>query len=564
MATITLNISSDIGSGDYTASIKGIALSDITGVSHDASDVYYTITVKADDPVEITANDYTIKYGDELPTFGYTSTGAELKGVPTVSCEATSSSPVGTYDIIVSKGTVENTNVTFIKGTLTIEKAPLTIMAKSYTRKQGENNPAFEVEYEGFKNSETESVLTKKPTVTCSAIASSAPGEYDIIPSGAAATNYEISYVNGKLTVTNADPVTVTAKSYTIKYGDAIPTFEYETTGAALSGTPQITCTATSTSSVGTYDIVVSKGTVTNYNVTYVKGTLTIEKAPLTISGGTYTMKQGDALPTLKAEYSGFKYGETEAVLTKKPTLTTTATSSSAPGEYEVKVSGAEAKNYEITYKSGKITVIQADAVVVTAKSYTITYGDALPKFEYTVEGASLSGTPEISCAVTATSPVGTYDIIVKKGSVTNYNVTYVKGTLTIEKAPLTISGGTYTMKQGDALPTLKAEYSGFKNGETEAGLTKKPTLTTTATSSSAPGEYEVKVSGAEAQNYEISYKPGKITITQTDGIESVLLDGESSNIYNLQGKIVRKNANDFIGLPKGVYIVNGRKVMVK
>ena len=565
VATITLNISSDISSGAHTASIKEIALSDVTGVSHETADVNFTITVKADEePVEITANNYTIKYGDDLPDFGYTSTGAELKGVPAISCEATSSSPVGTYDIVVSKGTVENTIVTFVKGTLTIEKAPLTITAKSYTRKQGEANPTFEVEYEGFKNSETESVLTKKPTVTCSATASSAPGEYDIIPSGASATNYEISYVNGKLTVTSADPVTITAKSYTIKYGDAIPTFEYETTGAALSGTPQITCTATSTSSVGTYDIVVSKGTVTNYNVTYVKGTLTIEKAPLTISGGTYTMKQGEALPALKAEYSGFKNGETEAVLTKKPTLTTTATSSSAPGEYEVKVSGAEAKNYEISYKAGKITVIQADAVVVTAKSYTIEYGEALPKFEYTSEGAALTGTPEITCSATATSPVGTYDIIVKKGSVTNYNVTYVKGTLTIKKAPLTISGGTYTMKQGDALPTLKAEYSGFKNGETEAVLTKKPTLTTTATSSSAPGEYEVKVSGAEAKNYKISYKPGKITITQTDGIESVLLDGESSNIYNLQGKIVRKNANDFIGLPKGVYIVNGRKVIVK
>ena len=564
VATITLNISSDIGSGDHTASIKGIALSDITGVSHDASDVYYTITVKADDPVEITANDYTIKYGDELPTFGYTSTGAELKGVPTVSCEATSSSPVGTYDIVVSKGTVENTNVTFVKGTLTIEKAPLTITAKSYTRKQGEDNPAFEVEYEGFKNSETESVLTKKPTVTCSATASSAPGEYDIIPSGAAATNYEISYVNGKLTVTNADPVTVTAKSYTIKYGDAIPTFGYLTAGAVLNGTPQLSCTATSTSGVGTYDIVVSKGTVTNYNVTYVKGTLTIEKAPLTISGGTYTMKQGDALPTLKAEYSGFKNGETEAVLTKKPTLTTTVTSSSAPGEYEVKVSGAAAKNYDITYKSGKITVIQADAVIVTASSYTITYGDALPKFGYTSEGAALSGTPEITCSATTTSPVGTYDIIIKKGTVTNYNVTYVKGTLTIEKAPLTISGGTYTMKQGEPLPTLKAEYSGFKNGETEAVLTKKPTLTTTATSASAPGEYEVKVSGAEAKNYEISYKPGLITIIQTDGIETVIESAESVNIYNLQGKIVRKNAKDFIGLSKGVYIVNGRKVLLK
>ena len=364
VATITLKISSDISSGNHTASIKGIALSDVTGVSHDASDVNFTITVKADEePVEITANSYTIKYGDDLPDFGYTSTGAELKGVPAISCEATPSSPVGTYDIIVSKGTVENTIVTFVKGTLTIEKAPLTITAKNYTRKQGEDNPTFEVEYEGFKNSETESVLTEKPTLTCSATESSAPGEYDIIPSSASATNYEISYVNGKLTVTDADPVTITAKSYTITYGDALPKFEYETTGAVLSGTPQLNCTATSTSNVGTYDIVISKGTVTNYNVTYVKGTLTIEKAPLTISGGIYTMKQGDALPELKAEYTGFKNGETEDVMTKKPTLTTTATSSSNPGEYEVTVADAEAQNYEISYEPGKIIITQTDRI---------------------------------------------------------------------------------------------------------------------------------------------------------------------------------------------------------
>ena len=376
VATITLKISSDISSGNHTASIKGIALSDVTGVSHDASDVNFTITVKTDEePVEITANSYTIKYGDDLPDFGYTSTGAELKGVPAISCEATSSSPVGTYDIVVSKGTVENTMVTFVKGTLTIEKAPLTITAKNYTRKQGEDNPTFEVEYEGFKNSETESVLAKKPIVTCSATAPSAPGEYVIIPSGASATNYEISYVNGKLTVTDADPVTITAKSYTIKYGDAIPAFEYETTGAVLSGTPQLNCTATSTSNVGTYDIVISKGTVTNYNVTYVNGTLTIEKAPLTISGGTYTMKQGDALPELKAEYKGFKNGETEDVLTKKPTLTTTATSSSNPGEYEVTVADAEAQNYEISYEPGKIIVTQTvgiENIELNGKSFCI------------------------------------------------------------------------------------------------------------------------------------------------------------------------------------------------
>ena len=69
--------------------------------------------------------------------------------------------------------------------------------------------------------------------------------------------------------------------------------------------------------------------------------------------------------------------------------------------------------------------------VIVTAKSYTRKYGDANPEFGYTVSGAALAGEPEIICEATPTSPVGEYPIIIKKGSVSNYNDMYVNGTLT-------------------------------------------------------------------------------------------------------------------------------------
>ena len=120
--------------------------------------------------------------------------------------------------------------------------------------------------------------------------------------------------------------------------------------------------------------------------------------------------------------------------------------------------------------------MVDADAIVIKANSYTRQYGDANPTFDYTVEGEGLEGTPEISCEATATSPVGTYDIIVSRGTVTNYNVTYVAGTLTITKAPLNIAAGTYTKKQGDPMPEFTLTYTGFKNDETENVLTTKPT----------------------------------------------------------------------------------------
>jgi len=38
----------------------------------------------------------------------------------------------------------------------------------------------------------------------------------------------------------------------------------------------------------------------------------------------------------------------------------------------------------------------------------------------------------------------------------------------------------------------------------------------------------------------------------------------DNANIYNINGQLVRKNAKSLEGLPKGIYIVNGKKVAVK
>ena len=62
----------------------------------------------------------------------------------------------------------------------------------------------------------------------------------------------------------------------------------------------------------------------------------------------------------------------------------------------------------------------KADLVTITAKSYTREYGEDNPTFDFTVEGATLDGTPEIICEATATSPVGTYDILIKQGTTTS------------------------------------------------------------------------------------------------------------------------------------------------
>ena len=489
----------------------------ISGAEAENYDISYEqgrLTVVEADAVVVRAKSYSRQYGDENPVFEFETEGVALDGTPEIVCSAVANSPVGSYSIEVKQGSIKNYNVHFESGSLVITKAPLSISAGNYTKKQGDAMPVFKASYAGFKNGENESVLTKQPVFSCEANEASAPAEYAVTISGAEAENYDISYEQGRLTVVEADAVVVRAKSYSRQYGDDNPVFEFETEGAALDGTPEIVCSAVANSPVGSYTIEVKQGSIKNYNVHFESGSLVITKAPLSISAGNYTKKQGDAMPVFKASYAGFKNGENESVLTKQPVFSCEANEASAPAEYAVTISGAEAENYDISYEQGRLTVVEADAVVVRAKSYSRQYGDDNPVFEFETEGAALDGTPEIVCSAVANSPVGSYTIEVKQGSIKNYNVHFESGSLVITKAPLSISAGNYTKKQGAAMPVFKASYAGFKNGEDESVLTKQPVFSCEANEASAPAEYAVTISGADAENYEISYEQGVLTVT--------------------------------------------------
>lgn len=85
--------------------------------------------------------------------------------------------------------------------------------------------------------------------------------------------------------------------------------------------------------------------------------------------------------------------------------------------------------------------------------------------------------------------------------------------TLTVTKTTLTIKAADTTMLQGDPLPQFRLIYSGLVYDETSEVLTIQPVVTTSANSSSPAGEYTLTVSGAEADNYNIVYETGKLTI---------------------------------------------------
>lgn len=199
----------------------------------------------------------------------------------------------------------------------------------------------------------------------------------------------------------------------------------------------------------------------------------------------------------------------------------------------------------------------------VRAKNYTRSYGDENPVFEFTVEGSALDGEPVISCEATVASPVGSYLIVVHQGTVKNRFVTYIDGVLTVEKTPLTVSVGNYTREQYQDNPDFLIDYEGWKLGEDESVLKAKPRARTLATFDSPVGEYDIVVSGGLATNYEFHYVNGTLTITEASGITEMTTD-HPVDVYTLMGSKVKARTTTLEGLPKGIYIVNGKKVVVR
>ena len=556
--TLTSNAPADKTPGVYDITVGGAEAQNYTFTYTNGK-----LTITEAPTITVKAAAKEMVYGDAVPELTYTVEGGTLTGTPVLTTTATSKSDVGEYDITVAKGTITYPRLNLVGAKLTVKQAAVAVTAKSYTIVETDALPTFEATYSGWKNGESESVLTKKPTLTSNAPADKTPGVYDITVSGAEAKNYTFTYTNGKLTITEAPTITVKAAAKEMVYGDAVPELTYTVEGGTLTGTPVLTTTATSKSDVGEYDITVAKGTITYPRLNLVGAKLTVKPAAVTVSAGTYTMKQNEPRPTFKATYSGWKNDDTEAVLTKEPTFATTAPADNQPGEYEVTVSGAEAKNYTFDYVAGKLVITVADAITIVATDATMVYGDKLPELTYTVSGGTVTGTPVLTCEATSKSDVGEYVIKVEKGTVDYANLVLVNGKLTITPAELTVKAEDVIREADQPNPEFTLVYSGWKNDDTESVLITKPVATTDATELSEPGTYDIVVSGGEAKNYTFKYVNGVLTVIPSSGVEALFMD-KAFDIYTVQGTKVRTNVRTLEGLPAGIYVVNGRKVLVK
>ena len=97
--------------------------------------------------------------------------------------------------------------------------------------------------------------------------------------------------------------------------------------------------------------------------------------------------------------------------------------------------------------------------------------------------------------------------------------------------------------------------------------MLQQPIVECDAQPDSPAGDYEIRVYGAQSPNYDITYVYGTLTVTVPVGIAAVPADLPATTaVYDLQGRKVTQTADPaaFKALPKGIYIVNGKKVVKK
>ena len=163
-------------------------------------------------PLNIKANDAVRQYYSDNPTFSYTCNGfvngdneSALVTAPKLSTTATRTSNVGTYEIKVGETSSPNYSISFVNGTLTITPRTLIASVGNYERLYNEENPVFEVKYDGFVGNDDEKVLISKPEAKTTATKTSDVGTYPINVTGGNADNYTFNYTSGTLIINKAE-----------------------------------------------------------------------------------------------------------------------------------------------------------------------------------------------------------------------------------------------------------------------------------------------------------------------------------------------------------------------
>lgn len=362
--------------------------------------------------------------------------------------------------------------------------------------------------------------------------------------------NYEISYVNGALTV-NKRPVQFTSDGAERVYdGTSLECTNKPrmTAGTLADGhdyTPNFTVKVVEAGERDNeFTVRIADGNgadkTENYAVDCVYGKLIISKRPVTIQTGSdqkvydgyaltcadeadYTVVVGSA-----AEGQTIRYADAASIVDfgiKENTVTVYVTGYNEDGSI-----AETTANYEITVLTGTLTVTKR-TVTFTSCGDTKTYdGQPLTCKDYELTGNTFLADNETSEAYFNSAPTeagsvsNDFFVIIRKAdgitnSSGNYILNYVFGTLTIERRAITIkTGSDQKVYDGTALTCAdENDYTiigTIAEGQT-VNYTNAASIVNADTIENTVDAFIIGSDGDKSLNYVINYDYGTLTITK-------------------------------------------------
>jgi putative NADPH-quinone reductase len=523
----------------------------------------YTITYNAYNgtvttaPLTVTANNQSKTYGQTV-VFGsgsslFTTSGlqnSETIGTVTLAVSgsgggaaaAVSGSPYTITPSAATGGTFTTGNytITYAIGLLTVSPAPLTITASAQSKIYGQvvafGSGSTLFGSSGLLNGDTIGTVTLAVSGNggaATALVSGSP--YTITPSAATggtftAGNYTITYATGLLTVAPA-ALTVTANNRTKTYVQTVTFAGTEFTSAGLvNGDTVTSVTLTSSGAAVTatvagspYSIVPSAAVGTglaNYTITYVNGTLTVTLlVPVVTWTNPVPIIYGTALTSIQLNATSnvlgiFAYTPTNGsvlnagtnILSAIFTPTDTVDYTSVTNTVSLVVSNAP-----LTITATNRSKIYGQTISLSGTEFTtigLVNGDAVSSASIASAGAPptapVSGSPYVISITNALGDAG----------LTNYNITYVSGSLTVNPAALSVTatgpGKTYGTALTTGASTSNFTATGMQNSETVTSVTLTPNAAGFSATTAAGAAYVVTPSAVagtiNANNYSITY----------------------------------------------------------
>lgn len=276
--------------------------------------------------------------------------------------------------------------------------------------------------------------------------------------------------------------------------------------------------------------ITVTAAAVANrYAETSVPYTVTVARAPLTITAKDKAITYGEKAANSGYAVSGFVKDEDESVLSGEAVYNYTYKQYGNVGEYKISVSGLTAQNYAITFVDGNLTVGKATEYTITLSDLERLAGHvsgvtaridpydttAVLSVEYRVDGQWTTDAPQT---------VGSYEV---RAALTD------SGNIVVP-APAAYTEGTLTVKPGVTVDTGKGPENNVDVAVEVSGGTAEITVTEENLDKiAANADGQVSIDLGSVSDVDTLVLPGTLVeeLSKSDKAESLTVSTENASV---------------------------------